>query len=445
MNITKPLTTLLIDGDTLEAILECDALIAAQEDPQVGLFLLRAMAHSLRRENPNAIRDLTHFLTNAEDTNALTFAHYLRAECFEQMGQWKSARGDLNTTIEYCQLKHKELLPELYDRRERVGLKLAGNLEDDTTSDDVISQPTIGQAFDQLEQGNLEEVLVACDFLLTQENKDSTALFARGLANDFLGRRQLKSDQEAAKGAAQENFQAALDDYSAAIAFAVPRFHLLMKAYERRAQMFFALNQYDKAILDLNKIRDREPENFRAVLHSAMAKTRLHRFDDAIHDLEQVPFQSLEAPDLLDFLDLKGQIALSLSYYQEALSYYQEAQRCTEAGKATAIRLKTMETLTLYLQKAYPRAVELMQTIESELMELQENERRELQPKLDLLRQHLPQIDEQSSEPEEQIEMEIEGDFFNSQKSAKEICETFFKWLMLALGVQHIGRRNTTY
>ena len=86
-----------------------------------------------------------------------------------------------------------------------------------------------------------------------------------------------------------------------------------------------------------------------------------------------------------------------------------------------------------------------MQTIESELMELQENERRELQPKLDLLRQHLPQIDEQSSEPEEQIEMEIEGDFFNSQKSAKEICETFFKWLMLALGVQHIGRRNTTY
>ena len=68
-----------------------------------------------------------------------------------------------------------------------------------------------------------------------------------------------------------------------------------MKAYERRAQMFFALNQYDKAILDLNKIRDREPENFRAVLHSAMAKTRLHRFDDAIHDLEQVPFQSLEA------------------------------------------------------------------------------------------------------------------------------------------------------
>ena len=207
MNITKPLTTLLIDGDTLEAILECDALIAAQEDPQVGLFLLRAMAHSLRRENPNAIRDLTHFLTNAEDTNALTFAHYLRAECFEQMGQWKSARGDLNTTIEYCQLKHKELLPELYDRRERVGLKLAGNLEDDTTSDDVISQPTIGQAFDQLEQGNLEEVLVACDFLLTQKTRIAQHSLRVGWLTIFWAGDNSKAIKKRRKGQHKRTFK----------------------------------------------------------------------------------------------------------------------------------------------------------------------------------------------------------------------------------------------
>ena len=304
------------------------------------------------------------------------------------------------------------------------------------TNQEPTSDGTLARAFNELASGNLAEVLSVCELL----QKNETAQFLRGLVHDFLGRRCLKEGKKAAK----KDFEKAILDYSNVIN--ARKSHLLHTAYGRRAKLLIALERYDEALSDLNKLITREPWNLQAVLEKGLSEMLSGNKNNAIDDFDSVLKKD---PSNVQALEWRGQVGLEVFNYPGALHFFREGKKYCEE-ELTAIRLSLMEALALYLHKQYHQAVALMQGIESQLSELDDNAGRDLQLKFELLRQYFPlklellQQDRPAEKEAKEQREEIKSIFVDLQVPAKERCDNFFKWLSLWLHSQNRRRRNMT-
>ena len=443
MQITTPMIRLLGGGgDTAEVLRECNEILAADKEQAAdkAIFFLRGLAHALRDENDDAVDNFTRFINkietdnttdNTEETehkNALGFAHRFRAQAYERLADDELALQDLYTAIacyDETNPDHKDVIADLRQRIQSVNLKIV--------NDAIAAQPTIADAFDELANGNLEAVLDISETFCqaeAQEDEDYVkALFLRGLARDLIGRRSTKAD-EAASMAAKGDFQKAILDYSGVIEYADPEFHFLITAHARRAQLYISLGEASAAEDDLSIVLEREPQNHRARLHKGIASMQQRYYNNAITDCEWV---LANEPNNARALDLLGQAALFVFQYDIALDSFQKARQHAQ-DRPTILRLKLFEALTHSIKKNHTDALALMQDIQPQLMDLPDNELRELQPKFDLLQGQLPLPPEPASPEEEEEEkkrIETERQIFESQAPAEERVKAGIIFLFL--------------
>lgn len=110
---------ILLEGDTVNTIYECDEILRQDKDVTPTLFMIRALAHASREEHENAERDFTRYI---EKNGGDLLSYEFRAECYEQIKHYSSALSDIDSAIECYDNNDydEETLVRLQKRRDIV-------------------------------------------------------------------------------------------------------------------------------------------------------------------------------------------------------------------------------------------------------------------------------------------------------------------------------------
>lgn len=432
MSLMTPMTYLFV-GDTTNAILECDEILSVEALPNPGVFLIRGWAHAQRGEYENAAHDFSRFIDEVEGSDGveapmLRYAYRLRAACYEYQDEWNLSLSDLQSALRFYDEDNTDVnvddVADLRNQHRRVVRKQAGESSWEGESPDaaVSSVPQRHEVLNALVDGDLQRALELCELRLS----DISTRFLRGLAKDFRGRRSWGDNRLRA----ESDFEDAISDYSDVIEDATS--HFLSRAYVRRSQLLIALQRHQEAIAGLDELDTRrllnahDPLNIRSLLDRGIAALRIYEYNAAGKAFDRV--LDLD-PENIRALDGNGQVDLYTENRQDALECFQRALE-TSQEKQEKVHFMVMIALTYYLDEKYDEAMAELKAIEPLLLEIQDSEIRELQQKVDILRQFLPDSD---GVPDSEEEFEEQRQLFKSSAEKEEKCTAYLLCILYEL------------
>ena len=290
------------------------------------------------------------------------------------------------------------------------------SLQDDVSSESEksLSRPSRHEVLEALVDGDLQRTIELCEERLD----DINIRFLYGVAKDFRGRRAWANDNKSASAA---DFEDAISEYSDVIEDATS--HFLARAYVRRSQLQIALEQPEAAIKGLDELEAKQlldadnPLKIYASLSRGVAELRrgVPDYNKAGAAFEHVlKFE----PENTRALDGNGQIDLYTEDRPNALKCFKAALEIAEKRqeKSNVAHFTFMIALTHYLDEEYEQAISALKVIEPIIGELQDSQRQQLQPKIEALKNFLPDV----SIPESEEAFEEQRQDFESS-AVKEV------------------------
>ena len=270
------------------------------------------------------------------------------------------------------------------------------SLQDDvlSESEESLSRPSRHEVLEALVDGDLQRALNLCETL-----NDVNSRFLYGFAKDLRGRRAWEDN----KSAAEADFKDAISAYSDVIEDKNKTSHFLARAYVRRSQLQIALEHRKEALEGLKELEARqlldadEPLNIYAFLSRGIAALKLRRYEEAgdafkaVLDLDDNNIRALDGKGLVDLYNEDRPNALK--HFKAALQIAENIQEKTNVAHFTF-----MIALTHYLDEEYEQGITALKAIEPIIGELQDSQRQQLQPKIEALKNFLPDVSIPESE-----------------------------------------------
>lgn len=446
----------LLRGDFADAIRECyvgisDASIS--ERLRDTLVLLKGCAHAMQSDLENAEEDFSTWIRHNESDSSL--GYNFRADIYERVGEWENALADLNQAILRTASDSPEAAAFLF-RRATVWAELGerdASIRDYQTVVDVnpehptavihlillkqgsaaaletaallrekerdISirvsepEPTLDTALDRLVASDLEGALEICEWLSENRPDEINTVFVRGLAKDFRGRRFSEAGNTAE---AENDYQAAIHDYSNLLDNHSEDSHFTTLAADRRGQLRLAIGSQAAiagAIEDFSHVITQDPANPLVYLHRGQSYLARYDFEEANQDFNRV-FNCNPDNTLMSLAyELNGTIALLNARHADAVQLFKKARNYAE-GSPTEMHPMLFQAAGEYLQAHYETASALLIEIESRVSTLQGRARYEFERKLRLLQTELRPKIEAPEVPEDR---------------GKAKCDAILNWL----------------